>query len=82
MDISVETEKNSNILMNFSDSEIIDCEPLKKYRNNQYPFCFCTLYLPYLCFGGWEGGALIRGWALKIILLGGGVGAYSRLGAY
>ena len=42
--------------MDFSDSEIIDCEPLKKYRNNQYPFCFCTLYLPYLCFGGWEGG--------------------------
>ena len=32
--------------------------------------------------GGGEGGALIRSWALKIILLGGGVGAYSRLGAY
>ena len=35
-----------------------------------------------LMFGGWERGALIRGWELKIILLGGGVGAYSRLGAY
>ena len=78
------SEKNSNILIDFSDNEIIDCEPLKKYRNNQYPFCFCTLYLPYLCFGGWEGGgALIRGWALKIIILGGGgVGAHSRPGAY
>ena len=65
----------------FSDNEIIDCEPLKIYRNNQYPFCFCTLYLPYLCFGGCEGGAYSR-LALKIILLGGGVGAYSRLGAY
>ena len=31
-----------------------------------------TLYLPYLCFGGWEGGGgpLIRGWALKIIFWG------------
>ena len=75
------SEKNSNILIDFSDNEIIDCEPLKKYRNNQYPFCFCTLYIPYLCFGGW-GGALIWGWALKIILLGGGLGAYLRLGAY
>ena len=26
--------------------------------------------------------ALIRGWELKIILLGGGVGAFLRLGAY
>ena len=54
--ISWNSEKNSNILIDFSENEIIDCEPLKKYRNNQYLFSFCTLYLLYLCFGGWEVG--------------------------
>ena len=65
------SEKNSNILIDFSDNEIIDCEPLKKYRNNQYPFCFCTLYLPYLCFGGWEGGVAYSRFSAQNYFIGG-----------
>ena len=60
-----------NILIDFSDNEIIDCEPLKKYCNNQYPFCFCTLYLPYLCFGGWEGGGAYSRLGAQNYFLGG-----------
>ena len=84
-------EKNSNVVIKFSDNETRDCKPLMKYRNNKYPYSSYALYFFFLLGGGrlfevgrlkttiW-GWVLIRGWALKNYFLG--VGAYSRLGAY
>ena len=69
-------EKNSNVVIKFSDNETRDCKPLMKYRNNQYPYSSYELSY-FFSFGGW---AFIRGWALKKYFLG--AGAYSRLGAY
>ena len=60
MDTSVETlRKNSNVVIKFPDNETRDCKPLKKYRNNQYPYSFCALYL-FIFF--WGGGG--EGWRL------------------
>ena len=68
-------EKKSNVVIKFSNNETKNWKPLKKYRDNQYPYFSCALYRrgghlfevgsPGLFLvSGW---ALIRGWALKRI---------------
>ena len=67
MDISVETEKNSNVVIKFSGNETSYRNPLKKYGNSQYSYSSCAFY--YI-FCGW-GLALIWGLGAGAYLGGG-----------
>ena len=69
-------EKNSNVVIKCSDNKTRHCRPLKKYRNNQYPYSFCALYYFFFFWGSGHwfevgrlkstfwGWALIGGWVL------------------
>ena len=86
MDISVETLRKIPTLSKFSDNETRDCKPLKKYRNNQYPYLtllrgwalirVCALKSTFSEWGG-GGGRLFEAGRLLIFSTS-GVGAYSR----
>ena len=77
--------ENRLVVIKFSDNKTRHCRPLKKYRNNQYPYSSCALHYFFFFWGSGHwfevgrlkstfwGWALIRGWVLiNFFLLQGG----------